>query len=94
MFRLFPGTSPGEATTLATTYRRRESGDASDEALAALHDTVEAIVVDEDYRVAADTWRSLVHAPPGFRCVFGRVEPLLQALHRDLAEVVGMPLPG
>ena len=85
--------SVGEATTLATTYRRRESGDASDAELATLHDTVEAVVADEDYRVAAETWRSLAHAPEGFRCVFGRVEPLLQAYHRDLASVTGLPLP-
>ena len=93
MFRLFPGASVGEAVTLATTYRRAEAGDASDSALASLHDTVEAIVRDEDYRVAAESWRSISHAPPGFRCVFGRSEPLLQRYHGDIADVIGMPLP-
>lgn len=93
MFRLFPGPCVGEALTLATTYRRAEAGDASDGALAALHDTVEAIVVDEDYRVAGESWRSIAHAPPGFRCVFGRSEPLLQRYHADIADAIGMPLP-
>ena len=93
VFRLFPGASVGETTTLAAIYRRREAGAVSDEKIAELHDFVLQIVEDEDYVVAGKSWQSLLHAPPGFRCVLGRAEPLLQRYHEDIARVSGMPLP-
>ena len=94
LFRLFPGTSVGEATTLAAIYRRKEAGDVSDAKISELHDFVLRVVEDEDYRVASESWRSITHAPQGFRCAFGRAEPLLQRYHEDLAEATGLPLPG
>jgi nitrite reductase/ring-hydroxylating ferredoxin subunit len=93
LFRLFPGASAGEAITLAAIYRRKEAGDVSDEKIEELHDFVLKVVEDEDYRVASESWQSISHAPPGFRCVFGRAEPLLQRYHQDIAQVIGMALP-
>lgn len=92
MFRLFPGETVGRATTLASTYRRSDAPDPSDELIGEMHDIVLEIVRNEDYRVARESWRSLLHAPAGFEVTFGRAEPLLRAYHRDLADATGMEL--
>lgn len=89
MFQLFPGQSVGEAITLATTYRRPGADAAPVEEVAAMHRTVLAIVGDEDYWIAREAWQSLVHAPPGFRLVFGRSETLLRRMHAELARRTG-----
>lgn len=91
VFRLFPGASVGETITLASTYRRSDAPGVSDAEIAAMHDSVLAIVSQEDYRVVRQAWQGIVHAPAGFRFVFGRSEALPQAYHRDIAEAIGMP---
>jgi phenylpropionate dioxygenase-like ring-hydroxylating dioxygenase large terminal subunit len=92
MFRLFPGSRPGEAITLASTYRRTREEGISREQVAEMHATVLEIVRAEDYRVAREGWPSLEHAPPGFKLLFGRSELLLQRYHRAFADLIGMPL--
>jgi len=84
MFQLFPGASVGEAITRATTYRRAGADAAPAEEVAAMHRTVLAIVDDEDYWIAREAWKSLAHAPPDFRLVFGRSETLLRRIHAEL----------
>lgn len=92
IFRQFPGESVGRSVTLGSTYRRRDAADASDEQVGRMHEIVLEIVRNEDYRVAADAWASLSHAPPDFEVVLGRGESLLHHYHRDVAEAIGMKL--
>ncbi|MBW2268135.1 MAG: aromatic ring-hydroxylating dioxygenase subunit alpha [Deltaproteobacteria bacterium] len=92
MFRLFPGESPGEAITLASTYGRGDAEGISDAQVAQMHAAVLEIVGVEDYGLARDSWPSLENAPPDFKFLFGRSEVLLQHYHRDLADAIGMPL--
>ncbi|MCB9723032.1 MAG: aromatic ring-hydroxylating dioxygenase subunit alpha [Spirochaetaceae bacterium] len=93
MFRIFPGDEVGRCVTLGSTHRRSDAPAASDEEIARMHAIVIDIVVNEDYRIAREAWRSLQSAPPDFELVMGRTEPLLQAYHRDLADAIGLPLP-
>jgi phenylpropionate dioxygenase-like ring-hydroxylating dioxygenase large terminal subunit len=88
MFRLFPGASVGEALTLATTYRRPEADAAPASEVAAMHRTVLEIVANEDYWISREAWRSIAHAPPDFRFVFGRSETLLRRYHAEIARRV------
>jgi phenylpropionate dioxygenase-like ring-hydroxylating dioxygenase large terminal subunit len=90
MFRMFPGSEPGKAVTLSTTYKpKTASGNIDYEEL---HDNVMHIVQTEDFVVAANSWRSLLHAPDDMQLVLGRNELLLQIYHRELAKAAGMPL--
>ena len=94
MFRLFPGRTPGKMSCHVAAYvlrdirldeyRAKEAEFASDDN--------ESIVTQEDYRVAVEAYANLVHAPAGFRVVYGRNEIALQALHRSIAEAIGVPL--
>ena len=83
LFRILPGTSVGESITIASTYRRAEAGDASEQEIAALHDAVLDVVRNEDYRTLRESWQGILHAPPGFRFLLGRAEEILQCFHRD-----------
>ena len=91
-FRVFPGQSVGDSVTLGATYRRSDAAEASDDLIGQMHDIVLDIVRNEDYRVAREAFRSLSHAPPGFRLTLGRTEPLLRAYHQELATVTGLPI--
>ena len=93
MFRVFPGEDVGRAVTLGSTYRRSDAPDPSDETISEMHDIVLDIVRNEDYRVARQSWRSLLHAPADFALTTGRTEPILRHYHRDLAKASGLPLP-
>jgi hypothetical protein len=50
------------------------------------------VVTTEDYSVSKEGQRNLAHAPEGFRIIYGRNEIALQNLHRNVADIVGMPL--
>jgi phenylpropionate dioxygenase-like ring-hydroxylating dioxygenase large terminal subunit len=93
MFRHFPGDTVGETITLASTHRRRDGRDVSDEQISKMHEIVLDIVRDEDYRVVQKSWKNLVSAPPELRLVLGRNESLLQRYHRDIARAIDMKLP-
>ncbi len=93
MFRLFPGDEVGRSLTLGTTYRRSDAPDPSDDLISEMHDIVLGIVQNEDYRVARESWRSLLHAPTDFALTTGRTEPILRHYHRDLAQASGLPIP-
>ncbi len=92
--RIFPGESVGEAMTLMATYRRREAEGIADEQIVALHEAVLGIVGTEDYDVAHGVWQTIEHGSPGIDFVLGRNEPLVQRYHREVADRIGMPLPG
>jgi hypothetical protein len=49
-------------------------------------------VSGEDFVIAADSWKRLAGAPPGYRLTFGRNEMLLQQNHRLIADLIGMPI--
>jgi len=93
MFRQFPGDTVGETITLASTHRRSEARDVSDEQISAMHKIVLDIVRNEDYRAIETSWKNLVDAPPELRLVLGRNEALLQRYHRDIANAIDMKLP-
>ncbi len=92
MFRLFPGSEPGKAIALSTTYKPKAAANADNSGFEELHDNVMNIVQTEDFVVAANSWNSLQHAPKDMKLVFGRNELLLQIAHRELAKAAGMPL--
>ncbi len=96
MFQIFPGEQVGECVTIGSTYRRRDSSNASnasDAQVTEMHQMVLDIVRNEDYRIAPQVWENLLNAPSDFQLIFGRTEALLHHYHRDLAQRVGMPLP-
>jgi hypothetical protein len=89
MFRVFPGTSPGEMTCRTAVYVI--GGSASDRASSAFaHDDSNSDVTQEDYQVAVDGYANLITAPHGFKVVYGRNEPALQAFHRSVAGALGL----
>ena len=88
MFRLFPGETAATMSCRITVYEI--GGDPGDERRAAFsEDDAESEVTKEDYRVAVDAYRNLLHAPPGFRLIYGRNEPALQSVHRHIAAAIG-----
>ncbi len=93
MFRQFPGDTVGETITLASTHRRSDARDASDEQISQMHKIVLDIVRNEDYRIVRKSWENLISAPPELRLVLGRGEALLQRYHRDIANAIDMKLP-
>ena len=92
LFRLFPGREIGQTEVLFSTFKPRRSVPKDDAGFEALHDQLHQVVKNEDFATAANTWRSLRHAPRDMMLVFGRNEIILQTYHRELGERVGMPL--
>jgi nitrite reductase/ring-hydroxylating ferredoxin subunit len=89
MFRVFPGVSPGEMICRTAVYVI--GGSASDRSSSAFsHDDSNSDVTQEDYQVAVDGYANMVTAPHGFKVVYGRNEPALQAFHRSVASVLGL----
>jgi carnitine monooxygenase subunit len=91
MFRIFPGSSPGETICRISAYTLADGRAESTvpDTGADLSDA-ESTVTQEDYQIAVDAYTNLAHAPPGFKLVYGRNEIALQALHRSIARVLGM----
>lgn len=92
MFRLFPGSEPGKSIALSTTYKPKAASQADNSGFEELHRNVINIVKTEDFVIAADSWKSMQHAPEDMKLVFGRNELLLQIYHRELAKAADMPL--
>ena len=92
LFRLFPGREIGQTDVLFSTFRPKGPGDADDDGFSKLHDELRWVVENEDFATAANTWRSLRHAPTDMKLTFGRNEVVLQNYHRELAARAGMPL--
>jgi len=91
-YRIFPGTTVGEALAHGSIYLPRGGDPATIADLERAHASIMHVVQNEDFVIAADAWQRLAHAPPDFRLTFGRNEMLLQQNHRRLAELCGMPL--
>lgn len=92
LFRLFPGDSVGKAECLFSSFKPSASAQLSDAEFLKLHDALHALVKNEDFVTASNTWRSLQHAPDWSTLVFGRHEVILREYHRELAQRAGMPL--
>ncbi len=93
MYRLYPGTEPGKAFTIMSTYRAADApAETPDSAFVEAHDFIQLIVSTEDYSVSKEGQRNMSHAPPGFEIVFGRNEIALQNTHRHIARAIGMPI--
>jgi hypothetical protein len=94
IFRLFPGDSPGTMTCHIAVHlmHGKRSGDdlASEEAF--VHDDSDSVVTQEDYGVAVGAYANILNAPEGYRVVYGRNEIALQAVHRSIAEAIGIPV--
>lgn len=56
------------------------------------YDQTAKIVQTEDYRVASAGYANLKTAPDDFHVVLGANEIALQAVQRNLAQAIGMPL--
>jgi len=93
IFRLFPGPTPGRMCCRIAVYVL--GGDPSEQAAAQAQftrDDADSEVTIEDYRVAVDAYSNLVAAPAGFKLVFGSNEIALQAVHRSIADALGVAL--
>jgi carnitine monooxygenase subunit len=60
----------------------------------AAYDGTSTVVQTEDYRVASAAQANLNHAPDNHHIVFGRNEPALQAMHKHIAEAIGVGATG
>ena len=88
MFRIFPGATPGEMTCRFSVYARGVAPEAFRTRYGGIDDSASEVTL-EDYRVAVEAFANLASAPAGFRVVFGRNEPALQAFHRAVAAAIG-----
>jgi carnitine monooxygenase subunit len=92
VFRLFPDEVPGLMRCQISVYGA--SRNCADKATPpGFVDEARNIVTDEDYRVAVGAQANLAAAPVGFRVVYGRNEPGLQAFHLAVAAAIGVPPP-
>jgi carnitine monooxygenase subunit len=89
VFRIFPGPTPGTMSCRVAVYA--PGGVISDEYRAQFaNDNCDDVVTREDYSVAVEGYANLVNAPAGFKVVYGRNEIAVQALHRSIAEAIGV----
>ena len=88
MFRIFPGATPGEMTCRFSVYVRGVSPEDFRTRFGGIDDSGSDVTL-EDYRVAVEAFANLASAPAGFRVVFGRNEPAVQAFHRAVAAAIG-----
>jgi len=63
------------------------------EQVVAAYDGTAWVVANEDYKVSAEGYASLQHAPKGMKVYYGRNEIALQHLHRGIAASIGVPPP-
>ena len=56
------------------------------------YDATSTVVQTEDYRVASAGYANLQTAPDGFQVVLGANEIAVQAVHRHIADAIGMPV--
>ena len=56
------------------------------------YDGTATVVQTEDYRVASSGYANLLTAPDDYHVVLGANENAVQAVHRHIAEAIGLPL--
>jgi phenylpropionate dioxygenase-like ring-hydroxylating dioxygenase large terminal subunit len=92
LFRLFPDDAPGLMQCRISVYGASQNH-VDNATPPGFVDEARNIVTDEDYRVAVGAQANLAAAPVGFRVVYGRNEPGLQAFHLAVAAAIGAPPP-
>lgn len=93
MFRLFP-MDTGETRTQFAIFAPKGTSDPEFlEQVVAAYDGTAWVVANEDYKVSAEGYASLQHAPKGMKVYYGRNEIALQHLHRGIAASIGVPPP-
>lgn len=93
IFRLFPD---GVGKTRCQFAVYAPFGITSDDyraTCAMAYDATAQVVQTEDYRVASTGYANLLTAPEDYHIVLGKNEALLQSVHRNFAEAIGLPLP-
>jgi nitrite reductase/ring-hydroxylating ferredoxin subunit len=92
IFRLFPGPDPGKMSCRIAAYALgATSPDEYRHGPQSAKNDAESDITREDYQIAVDGYANLVNAPAGFKVVYGRNEPGLQALHRSIANAINRP---
>lgn len=92
LFRIYP-TAQSATDALFTLYAPSDRLDGDSRAVAEMgFDVARNIIENEDFSMASSAQQNFLAAPDGFQVHYGRNEPALQHLHRDLAEAVGMPI--
>jgi carnitine monooxygenase subunit len=56
----------------------------------AAYDGTSTVVQTEDYRVASAAQANLNHTPDDYQIIFGRNEPALQAMHKQIAKAISL----
>ena len=93
VFRHFPDDVGRMHTNFAVYAPSGVRDEAHKEEVATLgYDATAHVVETEDYWIAQAGWQRLKSAPPGFKVVYGANELALQAQHKHISMVAGMPL--
>ena len=91
MFRIFPGDTPGEMVCLFSVYISGLSVENYKAKFGTIDDSKSDVTV-EDYEVAEGIWSNLATKDEGPDLIVGRNEPAVQAFHRAVVDVVGLPI--
>ncbi len=91
LLRLFPGDNPGETQVVHNLYKPAAAKDQDNAPFVALHNAIIQINQQEDLVIAHDVWRNYSALPSAQTIMHGRNEMVLQNLHRQIADAIGMP---
>lgn len=90
IYRLFPGSTPDDTTTLMASYQPAAPAPEIDpEAWAQTHAIVEKVLIEEDYAMAAEQHANLASAPAGQPMIYGRNEQGIQFFHEEIIARTG-----
>ncbi len=92
VFRLFPDGVGKTRCQFAVYAPFGVESDAHLEMCTMAYDATAQVVQTEDYRVASNGYANLLTAPDDFHVVLGSNENAVQAVHRHIADAIGMPL--
>jgi nitrite reductase/ring-hydroxylating ferredoxin subunit len=91
-YRHYPGPVPGETLMHKTIYAPAGvQSPAHRQQAEAAFDAVVKVLIEEDYRVAAEAQAALAHTATGTQIILGRQEIALQNQQLALAAAIGMP---
>lgn len=90
IYRLFPGATPDDTTTLMASYRPVTPAPQIDpEAWRQTHDIIEKVLIEEDYAMAAEQHANLAAAPDEQPMIYGRNEQGIQFFHEEVMARTG-----
>lgn len=90
VYQIFPKDRADRARTRMTTYRLTDTpSQISDAEVEGLHDFTRSVIAGEDYPIAEQGTRNLMHAPAGFELLYGRNEVAVQDFQRNVARMIG-----